>query len=93
MEYKVFLDHQYFDYEHSPVVEVDLPIIPRIGEYIDPWQFLSKDDEELILKKIDGSAYMEHTYVRAIRHDFEEIQRIYLILDNTTLKGRTHKIG
>ncbi|WP_138485086.1 hypothetical protein [Dyadobacter bucti] len=93
MAYKVFLNHYYFNYDNSPVVEVQLPIIPRVGEYIDPWEFLSKEDEELILKNIDGGAYMAHTYVREIRHEFEEIQRIYLMLDNTTLKGRTHNIG
>ncbi|WP_026632745.1 hypothetical protein [Dyadobacter alkalitolerans] len=90
MTYKVYLNHYYFNKGSNLVVEVELPIIPRVGEYIDPWALLSKEEEESILKQIDGGAYMQHTYVREIRHEFEKIQHIHLYLDNTTLKERAH---
>lgn len=92
-KYQVFVSHYYFSYSSNlPVVEVKLPIIPRIGEFFDPWQFLTTDQEQSILKHITGEAYMASTYVRAIKHEFEEIQRIYLYLDNTTFKNRNHSV-
>lgn len=93
MKHKIFINHFYFNYQNDlPSIEIKIPVIPKVGEYIDPWEFLTTEQEELILRHIEGANYMAYTYVREIKHEFEGIQLIYLYLDNSTFTSRNHSV-
>lgn len=92
MTYKIFLNHRYFNGLNLSI-EADLPIIPRIGEYIDPYVFLTAEEAKIVGEYIELGSYMDFTYVRGVRHSIEDSQMIFLELDNTTFKERNHNMS
>jgi len=80
MKLKVFIVFNYYCHGGISSIEVDLPLIPRIGELIDADEFLTNehktDCEEL--RKSYGSFY-----VRNIQHYFDKkknIQKVFIRL-------------
>lgn len=85
MKIKVLINHnKYFGILSE--IEAELAVIPRIGEFIDPWPFLSEEQTAMLFKHLPvlDKVYDNYTYVRQIHHSFETNgqQIIMLMLDN-----------
>jgi len=80
MKPKVFIDFSYYCHGGIKRIEVNLPVIPRIGELIHAEEFLSEED------KADCEGLKDRYgafYVRNIQHDFDKkknIQKVFIRL-------------
>ena len=78
MKLKIFIDFATYYNDSIRLVEVDIPFVPRIGEWLCAEEFLSEENHEHYekIRRDDGSFY-----VRNIQHYFnreKNIQRVFL---------------
>ncbi len=80
MKLQVFLDFDFYGTSlGNGQMEVDLPFIPRVGEWFNAEKFLSDEEQ-------DDYGYAGVFYVRHIRHSFdikENVQRVFICLDES----------